>query len=92
MSAFIRATASGSPMLPVTVATFTPCLPISLATSSRSANSPYFAGCARSRSWIATFAPSSARRSAITRPRPRPEPVTNAVLPLSSPAILFSFT
>ena len=33
---------------------------------------------------MATSAPSSASRSAITRPRPRPEPVTNAVLPLSS--------
>ena len=53
-----------------------------------SLNSPYFAGWPRSRSWIATFAPSSASRSAITRPRPRPDPVTNAVLPVSSPIVV----
>ena len=87
MSAFIFATAAGSPMLPVTATTFTPWPATSFATASMSANSPYLAGCARSRSWIATSAPSSASRSAMTRPRPRPDPVTKAVLPLSSPMV-----
>ena len=33
---------------------------------------------------MATSAPSSASRSAIARPSPRPEPETNAILPVSS--------
>ena len=87
MSAFIFATASRSPMLPVTAVTLVPYSPSFFATSPRSLNSPYLAGAFQSMSWIATLAPFCASRSAITRPRPRPDPVTKAVLPLSSPAI-----
>ena len=87
MSARIFATAAGSPMLPVTAAVRTPCFSIAFATSPRSFASPYFAGAVQSRSWIATSAPSSASRSAMTRPSPRPDPVTNAIVPLSSLAI-----
>src|SRR5579872_1400193 len=84
ISAFIFATAALSPILPLTAVTFPPCRAIALATASRSGASPYLAGAVQVRSWIATSAPSSANRSAITRPSPRPEPVTKAILPLSS--------
>src|SRR5271170_849824 len=84
ISCFIAATAALSPMLPLTATTRPPCFAISAATASRSRASPYLAGAVQLMSWIATSAPSSARRSAITRPRPRPDPVTKAVLPLSS--------
>src|ERR1700722_7038136 len=84
MSSFIFATAALSPMFPLTAATLPPCRAIPFATASRSAASRYLAGPVQVRSWIATSAPSSASRSAITRPSPRPEPVTNAILPASS--------
>src|ERR1700729_327874 len=84
MSSFIFATAALSPMFPPPRALFPPCRAIPFATASRSAASPYFAGPVQVRSWIATSAPSSASRSAITRPSPPPEPVTNAILPASS--------
>src|SRR3954453_6630666 len=82
------ATASGSPMLPVTVATRPPWRRSSPATSSRPLASPYLAGCAVSRSWMATSAPSAASLSAIARPSPRPEPVTNAILPSSGLSVI----
>src|SRR4051812_15574904 len=84
----ISATASGSPMLPSTVATRPPWRPISRATSSRPLASPYFAGCPASRSWMATSAPSAASLSAIARPSPRPEPVTNAILPAKGLSVI----
>src|SRR5271165_700375 len=84
ISVFIAATADLSPILPVTAATLPPCRAISLTTAPRSGASPYLAGAVHDMSWIATSAPSSASRSAITRPRPRPDPVTKAILPLSS--------
>src|SRR5271169_1925309 len=90
ISCFIAATAALSPMLPLTATTRPPCLAITAATASRFAASPYLAGAVQLMSWIATSAPSSARRSAITRPRPRPDPVTKAVLPLSSLVICVS--
>src|SRR3954454_3913807 len=83
----ISATAAGSPMLPVTVATRPPCRAISRATSSRFWASPYFEGETASRSWIATSAPCDASFSAMVRPSPRPEPVTKAILPLRGPSI-----
>ena len=79
----ISVTAAGSPMLPSTVVTRVPCRAIESATSCRVSASPYLAGPASSRSWIATSAPSEASLSAIVRPRPRPEPVTKAILPVS---------
>src|SRR3954469_20147857 len=82
------ATASGSPMLPVTVATRPPWRRSSPATSSRPLASPYLPGSAASRSWMATSAPSDASLSAIARPRPRPEPVTNAILPAKGLSVM----
>ena len=84
ISVFIAATADLSPILPVTAATLPPCRASSLATAPRSGASPYLAGAVQAMSWMARSAPSSASRSAITRPRPRPDPVTKAILPLSS--------
>src|SRR3954453_20573562 len=84
----IASTASGSPMLPSTAATRPPWRPISRATSSRPPASPYFAGCPASRSWMAPSAPSAASLSAIARPSPRPEPVTNAILPAKGLSVI----
>src|SRR5580704_2804680 len=84
ISVFIAATADLSPILPVTAASLPPCRASSFATAPRSGASPYLAGAVQAMSWMARSAPSSASRSAITRPRPRPDPVTKAILPLSS--------
>ncbi len=87
---FISATASRSPILPVTAVTRVPCCLIASTTSPRSRASPYLEGWFQSMSWMATSAPSSARRFAMVLPSPRPEPVTKAVSPSSSRLLILS--
>src|SRR5258706_295275 len=86
----ILCTAVLSPMLPVTATVRVPYFSSDLATAPRSGASLYLLGAFQSMSWIATSAPNSHRRSAMVRPSPRPDPVTNIVLPLNSLLISIS--
>src|SRR5690606_24474789 len=57
-------------------------------TAERLSASPYWAGAASSMSCRATALPSSASRSAMRRPSPRPDPVTSATAPVPSHGLL----
>src|SRR5690606_16646314 len=89
-SARIAATASRSPILPVTPMVRVPRTSNSLITAPRSDASPYLPVASQLRSCSTRSAPRAASLRAMAWPSPRPEPVTNAILPARSLAIQFS--